>query len=379
MSMDSALRSIVLVGYCDKQATCVKSRPGIGYPPLHFNALSLNLQASTPISKMRQVCRVNISKSSSMSSGPVEKVWDVIIVGGGAAGLNAALVLGRCRRNVLLFDEGKPRNSVSHRLHGFLSRDGMAPADFLSVGREQLSPYETVALTTARVVDANRQPHGFSVQCEDGQQYHAKKLLLTTGVVDHLPPQPGFRELYGFAVFVCPYCDGWEMRDRPLAVYGSGDDKGGGLALEMTIWSRDIVLCTDGPGELSDSFRQRLTHQGIAVREEKILRLAGVPAVPHRSPFKVEFESGPALPRDGLFFNTDRHQASDLAGRLGSVNTDHKGCAVDTKQMTDVPGLYVAGDASKDVLQLIVAAAEGAQAAIAINTALLHEGVGSSN
>ena len=308
-----------------------------------------------------------------MRSSPAQKVWDVIIVGGGAAGLSAAMFLGRCRRDVLLFDDGKPRNAMSHRLHGFLSRDGMAPAEFLSAGRDQLKPYTSVTSQAARVVDATRRASGFSVRTDDGEEFVTRKLLLTTGVVDHLPEQPGFRELYGYSVFVCPYCDGWEMRDKPLAVYGRGDDKGGGLALEMTIWSSDIVLCTDGPGELSDSFRHRLQNCGIAVREEKIVRLAGLPSVPHQSPFEIEFESGPALARTGLFFNTDRHQASDLAVRLGSRNTDIKGCSVDEKQMTDIPGLYVAGDASKDVLQLVVAAAEGAQAAIAINTSLLDE------
>lgn len=302
------------------------------------------------------------------------ELWDAIIVGGGPAGLNAALVLGRCRRAVLLFDDGQPRNQASHAVHGFLSRDGIAPAELRAIGREQLARYSSVVIDGARVADASREHDRFRVVTADGRSFRARKLLLAGGVVDELPQQPGFRELYGFAVFLCPYCDGWEMQDRRLAVYGRGDDKGGGLALEMTCWSRDIVLCTDGPADLSPVCRARLERHDITVREERILRLDGERRTPYRSPFSIVFESGSRLERDAIFFNTGRHQANDLARRLGCDTWDPKGCAVDNKeQMTHVPGLYVAGDASRDVLQAIVAAAEGAQAAIGINNALLHE------
>ena len=145
-------------------------------------------------------------------------LWDVIVVGGGPAGLNAALVLGRCRRKVLLFDDGKPRNAVSHALHGFLSRDGIAPAELRAIAGEQLAPYTSVVVDEARVVDVARTDTGFSVRTGDGRSFRTRKLLLSAGVVDTLPDQPGFRELYGVAVFHCPYCDGWEMRDQPLAV-----------------------------------------------------------------------------------------------------------------------------------------------------------------
>jgi thioredoxin reductase len=303
-----------------------------------------------------------------------QNVWDVIIVGAGAAGLNAALVLGRCRRTVLIFDDGQPRNSASHAMHGFLSRDGFSPAQFREIAREQLAPYSSVVLEDQRVVDAARSGSGFSVRTQDGREFQTRKLLLAAGVVDVLPPQPGFRELYGRAVFHCPYCDGWEMRDRPLAIYGRGDHKGGGLALELTLWSRDLVLCTDGPSGLSDEFRRRLEQHCIVVREERILRLEIGSDVPYEGSLEVVFESGPFLRRAGLFFNTDRIQSTDLAMRLGCDMYDAKGCKVDNdQQMTHVPGLYIAGDASRDVLQVVVAAAEGAEAAIGINTALLRE------
>lgn len=304
----------------------------------------------------------------------MKRVWDVIVVGGGPAGLNAALVLGRCRRNVLLFDDAKPRNAVSHALHGFLSRDGIAPDELRAVATAQLATYPSVTLEKGRVVDAARVDGAFSVATLDGRTFQARKLLLAAGVVDELPQQPGFRELYGVGLFHCPYCDGWEMRDRPLAVYGRGDAKGGGLALEMTHWSDDIVLCTDGPSALSDGYRARLARNGVTMREEKILCLEIDSFEPYRAAFDIVFESGPRLHRAGIFFNTGRYQSTDLAARLGCDMYDPKGCKVDNnQQMTHVPGLYVAGDASRDVLQVIVAAAEGAQAAIGINTALLRE------
>lgn len=165
--------------------------------------------------------------------------WDVIIVGGGPAGLNAALVLGRCRRKVLLVDEGKPRNAKSHTLHGFLSRDGIPPHELLEIARHQLIPYPTVSLLHGRIKSATRTDDGFSIQAENGNRFSTRKLLLAGGVVDTLPAPPGFRELYGIGVFHCPYCDGWEMRDKPIAVYGRGDDKGAALALEMTIWNQE--------------------------------------------------------------------------------------------------------------------------------------------
>jgi len=302
------------------------------------------------------------------------EVLDVIVVGAGPAGLNAALVLGRCRRSVLVFDDAKPRNAVSHVMHGFLSRDGFEPSQLRAIGRQQLAAYPTVSIEDVRVLDAVRSASGFLVTTSDGRSFQARKLLLATGVVDEMPQQPGFRELYGSGVFLCPYCDGWEMRDQPLAVYGRGDEKGGGLALEMTLWSADTVLCTDGPSQLTDDCRCRLERNGIAVREERIVCLEIHSKEPYHAAFDIVFESGTRLHRAGVFFNTGRHQSTDLARRLGCDTYATEGCTVDNKQqMTHVPGLYIAGDASRDVLQVIVAAAEGAAAAIGINSALLHE------
>ena len=164
-------------------------------------------------------------------------MYDVVIVGAGPAGLSAALVLGRCRRSVLVCDNGHPRNEASQAMHGYLSRDGTPPREFLRTAREELHRYATVQLrdvtvTDARCVEGSR----FETSLETGEVVRSRKLLIATGVRDNLPAIDGFAELYGRSVFHCPYCDGWEVGDQPLAVYGQGD-KGYGLSLELTAFA----------------------------------------------------------------------------------------------------------------------------------------------
>jgi thioredoxin reductase len=295
-------------------------------------------------------------------------MYDVIIVGAGPAGLSAALMLGRSRRRVLVCDIGRPRNAASLALHGYLTRDGMAPAEFRAVGREQLRQYDSVELRDIEVVSAEcRGDSRFHVALADGSEHESRKLLLATGVVDNLPAIPGFAELYGRSVFHCPYCDGWEVRDQPLAVYGRGA-RGLGLSLELTGWSRDLVLCTDGPPEIDADGLARLTRHGIRVREERVLRLEGQETLE-----RIVFASGDPLPRRALFFTTGQRPQSPLALSLGCVFNE-KGTVLTGKyETTHLRGLFVAGDASRAVQWVIVAAAEGAEAAFAINTDLLKE------
>ncbi len=295
-------------------------------------------------------------------------MFDVIIVGAGPAGLSAALILGRCRRSVLVCDSGQPRNAASHGLHGFITRDGIEPKEFLLIGREQLRQYETVELRDAKVEMASRRNGGFELTLAGGEKVFSRKLLLATGVVDELPPIEGLDQFYGQSVFHCPYCDGWEMRDQPLAIYGRAES-GSGLAVEMTLWSKDLVLCTDGPSDLSSEHSEKLSKHQIPVREEPIARLEGRDGVLEY----IVFDNGEKLQRRGLFFSTGWQQSSDLAKTLGCTFSK-EGC-VDTGEYeaTNVRGLYVAGDASRMVQFVIVAAAEGAQAAVAINKELLKE------
>jgi thioredoxin reductase len=294
-------------------------------------------------------------------------MYDVIIVGAGPAGLSAALMLGRCRRRVLVCDTGRPRNAASRAMHGFLSRDGMAPAEFLRIAREQMQQYETVEMRDVEVVRAECRDGRFHATLHDGVCLAARKLLIATGVVDNVPDIPGFRELYGRSVFHCPYCDGWEVRDQPLAVYGRGA-RGMGLALELTAWSRDVVLCTDGPSELDAGDVARLTRNGIAVRDEPVARLEGRDELE-----RIEFGRGDPLARRALFFTTGQTQQSQLARSLGCEINEKGTVRTGRYETTHLSGLYVAGDASRAVQWVVVAAAEGAEAAFDINTDLLKE------
>lgn len=297
----------------------------------------------------------------------MDRMFDVIIVGAGPAGLSAALILGRCRRNVLVCDAGNPRNAASRALHGYLTRDGIEPSDLLRIGRDQLRPYQSVHLRFDEVTAARKIESGFEITVKD-EVISSRKLLLATGVVDHLPDIEGLKPLYGRSVFHCPYCDGWELRDQPLAIYGR-EDRGPGLALELTGWSSDLIVCTDGPATISTADRKQLKGLNIGVREERIVRLEGADGRLER----IVFDNGDVLPRHGMFFNTGQDQRCDLAARLGCQFTERGAVRTGEYEMTTVPGLFVAGDASRAVQLAIVAAAEGAEAAFAINKVLIKE------
>jgi thioredoxin reductase len=293
-------------------------------------------------------------------------MYDVIIVGAGPAGLSAALVLGRVRRRVLVIDSGKPRNAPASASHSFFTRDGTPPLELLRIGREQLRPYG-VEVLDAEVVDAQRDGAAFTVVLRDGARHSARRLLLTTGVVDPLPEIDGMRELWGRGVYHCAYCHGWEVRDEPLAVLANGGSAAEIVALVRCL-SRDVVLCTHGPERLGDD-RERLDRAGVPVREEKIVRVDGRDGHLER----IVFEDGAELPRRALFLPTLPRQHSDLAEHLGCELTDIGLVQVDALGLTTVPGLYAAGDLSLRRQQVVIAAADAAVAAMAINHELAWE------
>jgi thioredoxin reductase len=293
-------------------------------------------------------------------------MYDVLVVGGGPAGLSAALMLGRCRRRVLLCDIGQPRNRRSRALHGYLTRDGIAPAEFNDLGRRELPAYG-IEVRRAGVTGADFAGESYRVTLADGGVEEARYLLIATGVVDDLPAITGFDDCYGRSVFHCPYCDGWEWSDRRMAALGRGKEAIG-LALALRTWSRDTVLCTNG-APLDRRSYQRLERHAIALRTESIMRVehdAGQLTA-------IVFDGGDRLERDVVFFTTGQHPQSDLAIRLGCTLTPRGTVRTGTLCDTNVPRVFVAGDASRDAQFVVVAAAEGVKAAVAINKALMAE------
>lgn len=294
-------------------------------------------------------------------------MYDVIVVGGGPAGLSAAQMLGRCRRKVIVFDTATPRNARSQGVHGFLTRDGILPDELLSIGRAELDTYG-VELREEEVARARKRKGIFEVTLASGERLECRKLLIATGLKDILPPLRNFDEFYGKSIFHCPYCDGWEVREKPLAAYGKGS-QGIGLALTLQTWSNDISLFTDGLWNLRGKDRKRLEEARIKVYSAKIVSLEGSKGQLQQ----IALVDGTKVNAGAMFFSTGFKQQCSLVegfkcefSRKGVVKTDKQ-------QQTNIKGLYVAGDASVDMHMVAVAAAEGVKAAIAINRELQAE------
>ncbi len=296
------------------------------------------------------------------------QTYEAIVVGAGPAGLSAALILGRCCRRTLLCDGGEGRNSASRAIHGFLTRDGIPPAELRRIARQQLEPYRSVEVREAQVTDAVRTAEGFQVLLASGERLHTGKLLLATGVTDELPPLPGLAPRWGQSVFPCPYCDAYELRGRRLGVLGRGP-AAVAQCRALTTWSQHLVLFLDGRADLPASDRRALGDHGVQIVSAPLRALEG----PGTSLESVRLESGEVVACEALFLSEGQHQRSPLVAQLGCRIVD--GCAVRTNEheSTDIPGLYVAGDASENLQLAIVAAAEGAEAGFAINRSLVRE------
>lgn len=294
--------------------------------------------------------------------------FDAAIVGGGPAGLSAALVLGRCRRRVVVFDHGRPRNRRAAAVHGFLGHDGIDPRDLRALGRREAAFYGVVFVdreaTAVRCLPGDVTT--FEVSAE-GTVVRVRKLLLATGVSDTVPQIGNIEAFYGTSVHHCPYCDGWEHRDQRLVAFGEGS-AAIGLALLLKVWSKSVTACTHG-GSCAVQDLQRLNGCGIPCRTEPVIRLEGDGGILQQ----IVFAEGPPLACDALFFHSDHFQHSPLPAMAGCRMKDDAHVHTSPKQSTGVRGLYLAGDADGDVQFAIVAAAEGATAATAINKELVEE------
>lgn len=295
-------------------------------------------------------------------------LYDVIIIGGGPAGLNAAVVLGRCRRKVLLFDHGRQRNLLSHGMHNYLTRDGVKPNVFLDTAGKEIKKYGVIIKYKAITYADKKNKSHFAVTDVDRKIYHSKKLILATGLKDKLPEIPGAENIYGTSMFHCPYCDGWEVSEKKIAVYSK--TKGGvDLSLTLTRWSNSITLFTDGKRYMRQLDKDILKKKNIEIITTPIQAFES-----NNGKLKnVVLKNGEKYSSDALFFSNGFEVQCDLVESLGCIIGKNNLALTNKSEQTNIKGLYVAGDASKDMHFVVVAAAEGAKAAVYVNKELMEE------
>jgi thioredoxin reductase len=298
------------------------------------------------------------------------ETYDVAIIGGGAAGLSAALVLGRARRRVIVIDAGAPRNAPAAHMHGFISRDGTPPADLLAAARAEIARYG-VELIEDFVLAAAA---GFQLELAAGAPVRARRVLLATGAADVLPDIEGARERWGRDLLHCPYCHGWEVRDRPIGVLATGPGSAEHAHL-LRQWTDDLIFFPHTAG-VTGAERAKLTARGIRIADGAVERLV----VADDRLRAVRLADGTQVARTALFIRPElvAHPVSpaaalgcDLApGGLALAGPDGR---------TSVPGVWAAGNATDPRAQVITAAGEGSAAAIAINTDLLHADIAAAD
>ncbi|MBN8235794.1 NAD(P)/FAD-dependent oxidoreductase [Halobacillus kuroshimensis] len=293
----------------------------------------------------------------------MSEYFEVIIVGGGPAGLSTALIMGRSKRKVLVLDANDARNRVTHASHGYLSRDGVKPEEFKAVGLSEITAYPTVSYMETKVTSLHKEGSRFHVQTETGDSFVSGRVVVAAGMKEELPEIKGLQDVYGSSVFPCPYCDGWEWRDEPLAIFGSEPWLIQYVKLIYN-WSRDLIVFTNGAVDLPAADRTDLREHGVAVVEEPIVELISEGGELQQ----VVTHSGAAYNRSGGFImDTGESQAFPLPEDFKIPYTTLGG--VETKEggETSVKGLYVIGDAKNAFSGLLKAASEGYELAAVMN------------
>jgi thioredoxin reductase len=301
-------------------------------------------------------------------------IHDVVVVGGGVAGLSTALVLGRARRRVLVLDGGAPRNTPAEHAHGLLSRDGIPPLELLQLARGELASYPSVEVRAGEATDAAATSGGFHLTSAESEPIDTRKLVLATGVTDVLPEIPGVQDLWGRGVYHCPYCHGWEVRDRVWGILGDSP-----LAVERVAlfrgWASGIVVLSNGASSIALAEKESLRRLGASLDERPVALLERT----GEDDVKVNFRDRSNLTLGGIFIMPHQEQRSFLAATLGCEMhefppTDSQYVTVDAATgATSIAGVYAAGDMVGPMQSLVLAAASGARAAYALNQALATE------
>ncbi|MFD1736721.1 NAD(P)/FAD-dependent oxidoreductase [Bacillus salitolerans] len=294
---------------------------------------------------------------------------DCVVIGGGPSGLNASLVLARAKKNIILFDDDKPRNAITHESHGFITRDGIKPSEFKRKAKEDLMKYPNISVHNQRVIDIRKENQYFIIHTDDGNDYRSAKVILSTGMKDVMPDIKGMHDFYGTSLFNCPFCDGWELKDRALVVI-SENERAFHMTKMIFNWSKDLVVCTNGNKIFSKEQKELLTKNSIIVIEEKIVTLKGENG--HLE--KIQFNNGEEIVREGGFVTTGLEQASPLAQNLGCIMNNMGGIETDDFGRTNIEGVYASGDNRMSApSQLIIAASEGCKVAMGVISDLVNE------
>ena len=302
----------------------------------------------------------------------VDKPYDCIVIGAGPAGLSASLFLARYLRRTLTFHHNSPRNEYAHGVHGFLGHDGIRPNELLARGRDEVTSYgglimEACVKTVERVSLECFQVVTAAVGTEP-QVFEARRLLLATGLRDLTPDCPGFREFYGSSVHHCPDCDGYEVKDKRVAILAHGRNAAG-FTENLLTWTKQVTLLTD-QHDIPTTDRAKLSKLDVAVRTERVIALEGDTSTGQLK--RVLFSEGEPLECDALFFNLGTELATNFHEKLGCRLDPECGLVwVDQTRQTSIEGVYAAGDITPNSQLAVVAAAEGAMAAIHIHRSLI--------
>jgi thioredoxin reductase len=300
----------------------------------------------------------------------MKMLFDCAIIGGGPAGLNAALVLGRARRNTILFDNNNPRNAVTQESHGFITRDGVKPKEFREIAHKEIGKYPSVIYEKKQIASVSKNDRLFELITSENEIYQSKTIIISTGLKDNLPNIENISDYYGKSLFNCPYCDGWELRDKPLVVIIDEQVQGFHFIQTIYNWSKDLVVCTNGKPFQNSEQKRLIQNKGIKIMEYKIKNFVGK----NGQMEKIIFENGERVIRKGGFVLPQLIQSSNFAKQLGCEYNSLDGITVDSYGRTNIHGVYAAGDASVIApAQLIIAAAEGLRAAAGVNRDLIQK------